>query len=301
MAAAKTKQQKRRAPASVLDAWRDERIDQQLAKLSGDKAFALVRERALAQLDCEYHDTDTAWLFALGQFAREPKYADDARAIVLGAFDRLTGKRGKKLVNAVAFGALGLVAIGFEHPETGPALHAAFRVAAGMERVDAHYNLNQAAGQLAVALAALEHVEARGDVEAFIADDRESDEEHVAQCRYASAMLARDAADVLAHLRTADDSHKNLGFDAAACADLDCKEARAKLQARVGRRGHAVAKAAFREALERLEKQKKPPALAARMIWMFGRVSPVERALGAESDNVFRQRAAAARGGVSSR
>ena len=271
--------------------WRDERIEM-LATLPGDEAYELVRERALAQLDREYHDTDTTWLFALGEFAKHPR-ADDARAIVVGAFDRLVKKRGKSLVNAIAFGALGYAAIGFA--EMGPVLHEAFRVAAGMEKVDAHYNLNQAAGQIAVALAAIDYTKAQGDIEAFIGDDRESDEEHVAQCRYAIAILARDATSALAHLRTADDSHKNLGFDAAACADLDHKAARGKLTARVGRRGHAVAKAAFAEALQRLDKQKKPPAVGARMIWMFGRRSPAERALGAESDNVFRQRAAAGR------
>jgi hypothetical protein len=112
------------------------------------------------------------------------------------------------------------------------------------------------------------------------------------QCRYAQWMLAKDDAGALAYLRDPANT-KNLGLAAAALADLDEKHARDALGARIETLEHPVAKEIFAEALTRLDAQLGPPAVAARMIWMFGRKSSTEQALGSESDSVFVERAIA--------
>ncbi|MBA3501633.1 MAG: hypothetical protein M4D80_26785 [Myxococcota bacterium] len=88
-------------------------------------------------------------------------------------------------------------------------------------------------------------------------------------------------------------STKNLGLAAAALADLDAKHARNAIGARAETLDNPVAKEVFAEALTRLDAQHGPPAAAARMIWLFGRKSSTEQALGNETDNVFVERAIA--------
>jgi hypothetical protein len=86
-----------------------------------------------------------------------------------------------------------------------------------------------------------------------------------------------------------------LGLAAAVIADLDYKAARDTLAGRATTTESSVAAETMSEALQRLDKQQGPPPPAGRMIWMFGRKSQTEQALGSESDNVFVHRARARR------
>ena len=269
--------------------WRSDRIEL-LGKLSDAEVYKLVRDEARKQLDREYHDTKPAWLFALGAAAQQPAFADDARPLVLGGFQYLVKHRKEKLVNSVAFSALAFAAANIQHPDTGPALHKAFRIAAEMENVDAHYALNLTAGPIAIAISAVDYQPAAPDLAVYLdSQDADADDDVVMQCRYARWMLAKDIRGAMAWLRRPQHK-KNVGFAAAVLADLDHKRAAPAMVQRLASL-KPVAKQAIGEARTRLDKQQGPPAVADRMIWMFGRVSSTERALGAENDSVFVQRA----------
>ncbi len=271
-----------------------------LGTFGDDDSYQLVREMAQRQLEVEYYDTKPAWFFALGALAHRAQFAEDARAFILGAFEYLASRSRdateRKLVNAVAFGALAYVAAALPHPSTGPALLHAFRIAAGTADVNAHYELNVTCGPLAIALASVGHAEALPDIDKFLEDfDQYEGDAFIVQARYARWLLANDGAAAVAYLR--DPEHgKSLGLVAAAIADLDYKPGRDALEERAFTLSNPVAQEAFAEALARLDKQFAPPFRDGRMIWMFGRRSPTEQALGEESDNVFVQRAMARTG-----
>ena len=282
--------------ASVREApWRTERVEQ-LAKFADAETYQLVSEQVSAQLATPYYKTQTSWLFALGGFARGGPFADEARALLLSGFERVVehAQRKKELVNSVAFGALAYAAACVPHVETGPVLHRAFRIAAGLEDVRAHYELVLTCGPLAVAMSAVDHTAAIADIDAFATEKNElyPGDDFVMQCRYAQWLLAKDDAGAVAYVRDLANT-KNLGLAAAALADLDAKHTRDALGARIETIEHPVAKEVFAEALTRLDAQLGPPAVTGRMIWMFGRKSSTEQALGSESDNVFVQRAVA--------
>jgi len=266
-----------------------------LGTFGDDESFQFVREMARKQLDLEYYDTQPAWFFTLGALAHRAQFSEDARGFVLGAFDYLAAKSRnapeRKLVNSVAFGALAYVAAALPHPQTGPALHRAFRIAADD---DAHYELNVTSGPLAIALANVGYAEAMPDIQAFLDNFewRYQGAAFVLQARYALWLLGNDGAGALDYLR--DPTHdKSLGLVAAALADLDHKPGRDALAERARTLTNPVAQEAFTEAIARLDSQRGPPFRDGRMIWMFGRRSPTEQALGEESDNVFVKRAMA--------
>lgn len=290
------------ARSALLEAARaeprnDELVDA-LGTVEDDEVFGFVREMALKQLDLEYFDTRPRWLFALGELGQFPRFADGARAALLGGFDRLVSKSRKKesvLVNAVAFGALAHAVAELAHPQTGPALLKAFEVAAGQTDLDAHHELNVTCGPLAIALAAVDHVAALPALDAFLAqfEARHRGETFVMEVLYGKWLLARDGAAALAYLATPH-ADKGLAFAAAALADLHHVGAYEALAARAATLRNPVATEAFAEAMARLARQTAPPPVRGRMIWMFGRRSPTEQALGEDSDNIFAQRAATA-------
>jgi hypothetical protein len=257
-------------------------------------SLAKAREAFEHQLTLDYHSTDAEAIYAFARLAKDAA----SRALVLGAFDRLVAhaKKKKGLINSVAYHALAYAALDLpRHPEIAPALRAAFRIAAGLTDLDVHYNMNQACGAFAVALATLEHRDALDDFAKF--HDKlghYGSEPFHAQVLYAQWMLEEDAEGAKAYV-AGSENLKVLGYAAAALADMDDKPGRGTLMARMGGKLHAESREAMMEASMRLRTQSGPPEVADRMIWMFGRVSPVEIALGHESTSVFRQRAAAKR------
>jgi hypothetical protein len=284
--------------ASVREApYRTERVEM-LAKLNDEGAYRLVREQAVAQLVTAYYKTRPSWLFALGGFAKHGAFADDARALLLGAFQQLVvhAQAHDELVNSVAFGALAFAAAGVAHPDTGQVLERAFAIAAGKTDAKAHYELNLVTGPLAIAMAALDHADAKDEIRAIVEEAERvyPGGDHVMQMRYALWMLEQDPRGAHAYLADAANT-KNVGLAAAVIADLDYKAARETLAGRARTSESSVAAETMSEALQRLDKQQGPPAPAGRMIWMFGRKSQTEQALGSESDNVFVQRARARR------
>lgn len=274
---------------------RTERVEM-LAKLNDEDAYRLVREQAVAQLATAYYRTWPAWLFALGGFAKQGPFADDARAVLLGAFQQLVAhaQAHDELVNSVAYGALAFASAGVAHPDTGQVLARAFATAAGKADLNAHYELKVVTGPLALAMAAIDYADARDEMRVVLAEAERiyPGDDHVMQMRYALWMLDQDPRGALAYV-TNTANKKNLGLAAAAIADLDYKAARDSLARRAKTLENPVAQETFAEVLQRLDKQQGPPPPTGRMIWMFGRKSSTEQALGSESDNVFVKRAIA--------
>jgi hypothetical protein len=103
-------------------------------------------------------------------------------------------------------------------------------------------------------------------------------------------VLDGDAAAARAFL--ADTSNtKGLALAAAAVADLDDKAAIEVLGVRASTLTNPVTREAFDEALHRLRTQTSAPEQQARMVHLFGVLSNTEQALGADTDDVFVQRA----------
>ncbi|HTR54979.1 MAG TPA: hypothetical protein VMJ10_30045 [Kofleriaceae bacterium] len=277
--------------------WRDDLIAA-LGTIASDDAYALVLEQARRQLDLPYYDTKPAWFFALGELAREPRFAAEARAFLRGGFAHYAAQSRdateRTLVNSVAFGALAHALAHPGDPEAGPTLRDAFRIAAGQGDIDAHYELNVTCGALAIALSAVGFERALPELDAFLAEygDNYGGDGFVMQVLYARWLLVGDAAAALAYVT--DPAHKKgLAYAAAALADLHHVAAYEALAARAKTLDHPVAQEAFAEALARLARQTAPPRVDDRMIWLFGRKSPTEQALGEDSDNIFVQRAIA--------
>jgi hypothetical protein len=197
-------------------------------------------------------------------------------------------------MNDVALYALAFATMDMpRHASIGPALQRAFQVAGELAGVDVHYNMNQAAGPVALALATAEHTAALPDIEKFREkfDHYDGTMFHT-MVLYAQWILDKDGSAACAYLAESDQL-KTLGWAAAALADMDHKPGRAVIGARLRGKLHAESREALLEASERLIKQKKPPKPENRMIHMFGRISPVEIALGSEGESEFRQRAIA--------
>jgi hypothetical protein len=146
-------------------------------------------------------------------------------------------------------------------------------------------------------MSAVGYREAIGELEAFLEDYdwRYSGEAFVVQTHVARWLLADDGSAALSYLEKPENT-KSLGLVAAALADLHHQAALPVLRTKHGALGNPIAKEAFHEAIHRLETQLGAPDIAHRMIWMFGVTSSTEQALGADSDNVFVQRAMAATG-----
>ena len=260
--------------------------------------FDAVRADFERQLQLEYHSTDTTPIFALAKLARDKKHGNAARELLLGGFERLVKRKNKdKLINDVAYHALAWATMDMpKHASIGPALHAAFRVAAELTKTEVHYNMNVTCGPLAIALATFDYREAIPDLAKFREkfDHYDGTAFHT-QVLYAQWIFEDDGAGAAAYLEESDQL-KILGWPAAAMADMDYKAGRASLRKRLLGKLHAESREALLEASDRLIKQKKRPATDKRMIYLFGRVSLVEIALGNESENTFRDRAIAKRG-----
>ena len=264
-----------------------------MAATSFDKA----REAFEKQLTRDYHDTDTEAIYAFARLGKTKKHTKAVRELVLGGFDKMVkGRKKGALINSVAYHALAYAALDLPaHPDIAPALHQGFRVTAELTDLDVHYNMNQACGAFAIALATLDYRDWLDDLAKFHDKQGHFDSEpwH-AQVLYAQWMLENDGEGAMKYVATSEQL-KNLGYAAAALADMDHKPGRGALMARMGGRLQAESREAMMEASKRLRLQSGPPAEEDRMIWMFGRVSPVEIALGNETENEFRHRAQAKR------
>ncbi|MGC4118843.1 MAG: hypothetical protein QM765_30625 [Myxococcales bacterium] len=156
----------------------------------------------------------------------------------------------------------------------------------------AHYELTKTVGDIAIAMAALGYDDGAEDLAAFIKDLewRYPGDDFVMKARYGLWLLAEGGEEAVAFVSD-EKKDRGLAMAAVALADLDFKAGLGPVRARASSLAEPVAREVFAEAAARLERQTGAPPRGERMIGLLGRVSSTELALGAETDNVFVQRA----------
>jgi len=108
----------------------------------------------------------------------------------------------------------------------------------------------------------------------------------VHQTLYAKWYLAKNCKEALQYLQS-EENQKWPTFATFALADLNCKEALPILKSIKSDEKNTVFIEIFKEAIARLNTQKETPKNENRIIWLNGSLTPTQRAMGAESDNVF--------------
>lgn len=112
----------------------------------------------------------------------------------------------------------------------------------------------------------------------------------VLQTRYTKWFMEKNEEEALKYFEKNEPSNF-MEYIVALLADLDCKAAIPLLKQRLEVTKKPVFTEVLLEAISRLETQQEPPGPGERMVWLFESVSPTERALGADSDNIFIKRA----------
>lgn len=270
-----------------------------LGRLRDEETFALVQTRVEEQLQVAYYDCRPAWFFALADLAQEPAFAARATATLCGGVEKLAerARAEESLVNSVGMNALAFSLALLPGEASAKALQQAWQLAVGkVKGLKSHYELKLTLGPIALGLAAVapDDHSMEAAFAAFLEDFewRYPGDTFIVQVRYAQWLSRRDGAGALAYL-TDPKNTKSLGLVAAALADLHHVAAVPALEALRARLENPVAREAVDEALWRLRTQAAAPAPRDRMIWLFGRSTSTEEALGGDSDNVFLLRARA--------
>ena len=217
-------------------------------------------------------------------------HRERTRSELLSGFDlALEGYDGDKLVNDMVFVQLGHSLIELGDPSAAGVLYRAFIFAGDDER---NYEMNVAASHLAQSITAFAYDGPLDSIRQYIDNYSENytDDEFVLRARYALWYLTGDRNAPPAYLQVGE--HKrNLSFVVSALVDLNVKEALPVIEDRLQTLENPVTIECFKEAIDRLQSQATAPAEADRMIWMLGRKTRTELALGEDTDNVFVLRA----------
>ena len=112
----------------------------------------------------------------------------------------------------------------------------------------------------------------------------------VHQTLYAKWVLEKNTEEVLIYYLN-EENGKWPNFAIMALADLSCKEALPFFIEKQKETKDSILWEIYEEAIQRLKNNYKPLQVEDRMIMLNGNVTPTQRALGAESNNVFVQRA----------
>lgn len=271
-----------------------------------EQLFNEALKMAQKQLTLQYYDTKTKHIYHLINYTNFPELRSRIISFIENSFDTLRkeaynykieqdkiwndGFDSSVMVNSVAFGALVRTAGMLGEKELAPLLYKEFL---GLEKE--FYELNLERGTLSIVLSMLSY---EGDIKEIqnILDDAVSNQydinerEHILKMFYAFCILKNDKTRALDYLSNYKRT-QNLSLVAAALADLDVKDALPFLTDRLHQLDCPITKEAFLEAIYRLETQTELPDTLNRMIWMFGKRSDTELALGEDSDNIFVLRA----------
>jgi hypothetical protein len=154
--------------------------------------------------------------------------------------------------------------------------------------ISRHYELNQTAGTIALALTALNYKGEMLFLDKFLGTYGKwyKGDDFVMKVMYAKWMITGDAAGALSYLTNKENTK---GFSYAICAltDLDSKDSKSAIKELATSVNNPVTNEVIKESLSRLGKQAQAPQWKDRMIHLFGVVTPGEKALGKEIDNVF--------------
>lgn len=271
-----------------------------------NESFEEALKIAGRELYLPYYDSRPENIYALIQHGNDPVLRAEITSFIKNGFDILRkvaynkkieedkawndGYESSAMVNHVVFGALARAAGLLGEKELAPTLYKEFL---GIKK--AFYELSIERGTLSIALSMLEYEGEIREIQQLL-DSAVANEYNIIESQdilemfYAFCILKKDKAKALNYLSNYK-RLKNLSFVAAALADLDVKEAIPTLKDRFVQLDNPFAKEAFLEAIHRLESQKEVPASKDRMIWMFGKRTSSELALGNNTDNEFVLRA----------
>ncbi|MDR7212090.1 hypothetical protein [Flavobacterium piscis] len=153
------------------------------------------------------------------------------------------------------------------------------------------YSMNQASGFIAIQLTYFQTVFYTAVLHKAITETGKhyEDSVFVHQTLYTKWFLEKNTKEPLLYLQN--NENENLIFAVFALTDLGCKEALPLLVEKQKEEKDPVIWEIYNEAIQRLESDFIPVDQTERMIWLNGNLTPTQRALGAENDNVFVQRA----------
>lgn len=264
-----------------------------LSALTDDATFNRVLARVERGLRGRSDQFVPSWLQLLVQLTTTAERRAQALRLLHGGFGEVVAwcRREGELINATAFVHLGRALAALADPTSAVVVQDAFSLASGNH---AHYELNQAAGDLALVLCQLAARRARPDLQHFLArfEANHGQALFVAKVRYAWWVLKRDATEALKTLETSQ-HETTVAWAATALADLAHHVAADAVQARLSTITDPVVREVLLEAHQRLKKAVVPADAAARMVCLFGGTTSSERLLGAESDDTFVRRAKA--------
>ncbi|MEQ9364737.1 MAG: hypothetical protein RIF32_10855, partial [Leptospirales bacterium] len=282
--------------------WNDETENYaRIAKLADGASFELILKGATAALGIEVDDGDGGSLFqALTDFALQPatraEYYPRVVEFFRDAFESTVKNAADEdnLVNDTNFQKMALCYARLNPPDAAEILARQFAVAADEEQ---HYEMNLVAGDIALMLSRYPRTDPAA-LELFLANfDQYEGDAFLMKAQYALWLLRGDEAGALAYVRDPANL-KGLEYAAVALADLNIETGIAPLRRRLPELKNAITAEVFREAIARLETQSARPSENDRLIHFFGTVTASERALGAESDNVFLKRAESRKAGT---
>ncbi|GAA5038139.1 hypothetical protein GCM10011506_35210 [Marivirga lumbricoides] len=154
------------------------------------------------------------------------------------------------------------------------------------------YEVNQASGYIALLLTIFD---SKIDINILnhainITGEYYQDNTFVHQTLYSKWILANDSKGAFSYLQS-EENRRGFIFAIIALADLNDKETLPFLEKMLKEEKNPVIIEVLNEAIERLNTQITIPETENRMIWLNGNLTPTQRALGAESDNIFVKRA----------
>ncbi|GGF21309.1 hypothetical protein [Flavobacterium limi] len=151
------------------------------------------------------------------------------------------------------------------------------------------YEMKQASGFMAMQLTYFQTAFDISVINDFIIKTGEHYQENtfVKQTLYAKWFFEKNTAEAFSYFQT----NSNPMFAVFVLTDLGFKQALPSFIERQKEERHPVMWEIYKEAIQRLESDYIPVNLEDRIIWLNGHLTPTQRALGAENDNVFVKRA----------
>lgn len=154
------------------------------------------------------------------------------------------------------------------------------------------YNVNQASGYIALLLPKFSK---KIDIEILnnaieVTGKHYQKNTFVHQTLYSKWLLSNDCESALAYLKL-EENKKGFIYACIALADLNCKTALPLFESMLKEAEDPVFIEVLIEAIKRLKNQDSIVDIEDRMIWLNGNLTPTQRALGANSDNIFVKRA----------
>lgn len=276
--------------------------------VSGSPTVAIANgeiQSALLEAELElkkpYYSTDPNKILHLGRFGGSAE-EELVKKFLIQSFEalRVQAKAAaepdeKPMVNTVAYSALVNLVAMMGRQDLVPFLIEEFRFAGETERSPAdgirrHYELIIISGDIAIALAKLGY---KGDISfmnSFMSwcEGRYDNSDFFLKMKYLEWIKNGDSAAAMEYLEK---QEKGIAFAVAALADMHAAQSISVIQSKLESHENPIFHEICREAINRLKTQTVRPEPQNLMIHLFGLVTPTELALGANTDNVFVQRA----------